>query len=47
MSIGELAQVKTRCRADLMPACFAQMGPAVIKNWAANNLLKVLVKSVW
>jgi hypothetical protein len=39
--------VKTRCRADLIPACFAQMGPAGIKNWAAKNLWEVLVKSRW
>ena len=39
--------VKTRCRADLIPACFAQMGPAGIKNWAAKNLWEVLVKSGW
>ena len=31
-------RVKTRCRADLIPACFAQMGPAALKNWAAKSL---------
>ncbi len=40
-------RVKTRCRADLIPACFARMGPAGLKNWAAKNLWEVLVKSGW
>ena len=31
-------RVKTRCRADLMPACFARMGPAGLKNWVAKSL---------
>ncbi len=25
-----------------MPACFARMGPAGLKNWAAKNLWEVL-----
>ena len=40
-------RVKKRCRADLIPACFARMGPADLKNWAAKNLWEVLIKSGW
>jgi hypothetical protein len=39
--------VKTRCRADLIPARFARIGPAGLKNWSAKNLWEVLVKSGW
>jgi hypothetical protein len=41
------AVVKTRYRADLIPACFTQMGPAGLKNWATKNLWGVLIKSGW
>jgi len=29
--------VKTRCRADLMPACFTQMGPALHRLCACSS----------
>ena len=40
-------RIKTRCRAELIPACCAQMDLAGVKNWAAKNLWEVLVKSGW
>ena len=39
--------LKVRCRAFLMPARIARMGPASIKNWATKNLGEVLSKSGW
>ena len=39
--------VKVRCRSFLMSARTAQMGPALVKNWAAKNYAGVLFKSPW
>ena len=39
--------VKVRCRAFLMPARFARLGTASVKNWATKNLGEVLSKSGW
>ena len=39
--------IKVRCRAFLMSARFARVGPASVKNWATKNLGEVLFKSGW